>query len=635
MEKFLKRISSSLWIADGIALLGGVFYGCQLWSYTHSRLSVLDEGAYLYKGYLFATGQYNIYQDYGPWSNHMPLSFLIPGYVQRFFRPGLDVGRYFAVLVAVLIMLGFWLLVRRLGGRWWAAAAVWAFAWNPALVKMYSPALSQGLVACALIWTLVLVLGEGRSLWQIALGSFLAGIMVMIRINMIPILPLLSLYAFWQGGRKAGVVATLASGFTFLLGHALFWPDILQLWAYWLPREISPFLNDYRLPEGYQRFWDPQVSPESRLLSLLYSVRLHFTAVTGVLVTWLLWPRGDRWKRRSDFRAAVFLSALFLSFYLVHIWATLGNNYCVFCLPGYMAFFSPLGLILVVLSFTTWRQKLPAWYQLGLVVLIIGLCTGIGYASFEKIGAQLLEIQFPGIFLTFPRPSAGFHDLSKILSFRYGLKFADQRRVVSFVAGALAGILILFLALAVRLGCARLQKDKPDLVANRSPSFGYLTLVILLVGGSLLAPTLPLGGGKNAFDCPGGDTIRSYQAAGEHLAGTIPAGSRVYWMGSLSAVPLLYLPGVKIYPPQLNGDYSYYISGEADTLLRLGFWNRELNQRWLDEADYILVQDRFYEKWIERAERFPPLEELTPSPPTAPCLNRAQIHILKRKNDSP
>ena len=38
---------------------------------------------------------------------------------------------------------------------------------------------------------------------------------------------------------------------------------------------------------------------------------------------------------------------------------------------------------------------------------------------------------------------------------------------------------------------------------------------------------------------------------------TIPPGSRIYWFGQLSVVPLLYLPGVRIYPAQINGDYSF------------------------------------------------------------------------------
>ena len=123
------------WLAEILAGLAGVTYIVQAFIYAHTQFSVLDEGAYLVKGYLFATGQYTPFQDYGPWTNHMPLSFLIPGWVQAIFEPGLRTGRYFSIFLGIVLLLGLWWVTRRLGGRWWAAGAVWAIALNPALDK--------------------------------------------------------------------------------------------------------------------------------------------------------------------------------------------------------------------------------------------------------------------------------------------------------------------------------------------------------------------------------------------------------------------------------------------------------------------------------------------------------------------
>ena len=50
---------------------------------------VLDEGLYFEKGYLFAQGKYEPFEDYGPLTNHMPLSFMIPGWAQNIFGAGL------------------------------------------------------------------------------------------------------------------------------------------------------------------------------------------------------------------------------------------------------------------------------------------------------------------------------------------------------------------------------------------------------------------------------------------------------------------------------------------------------------------------------------------------------------------
>ena len=60
--------------------------------------------------------------------------------------------------------------------------------------------------------------------------------------------------------------------------------------------------------------------------------------------------------------------------------------------------------------------------------------------------------------------------------------------------------------------------------------------------------------------------------------------------GRLLAI-FLYMPDVKIYPPQMNHVHSYFIGGDSDTLLRHGRWNDELARQWLAEADYIMLQN--------------------------------------------
>ena len=97
----ISRITGTSWVAEALAIMGGILYAAQSWAYARTQLSILDEGAYLLKGYLFATGKYTPFQEYGPWSNHMPFSFLIPGYAQVIFGPGLRTGRYFAIALGL------------------------------------------------------------------------------------------------------------------------------------------------------------------------------------------------------------------------------------------------------------------------------------------------------------------------------------------------------------------------------------------------------------------------------------------------------------------------------------------------------------------------------------------------------
>jgi hypothetical protein len=448
--------------------------------------------------------------------------------------------------------------------------------------------------------------------------------MILVRINMLPVLPILCLYVLWERGIKTALVASLAGCLTLAAGHALFWPGILHLWAYWLPREITPFLDNFRLPQGYIRLWDPHITAMDRLLSVLQSIRLHFVAIVGVLSVWLFWPKRSEWKSRGAFRSAVFLSLLFIALTLLHAWATLAKNYCVYCLPGYVAFYSTIGFVLVVITFSVWHDSQPLWKQIVVVILILGISVGIGLAAFEDIGSQLLTLRFPGMLLD-PRGYSfiDFIPLEKILSRRFDLDFPDQRRLVPAVAGGLAGLLILgSTVLIYYLYRTRIKPQSPH-------SFAYWITIIFILVGFGLSPAKFLAGGKAAYDCEG-DTLESYKTAGNHLAQLIAPGSRVYWRGGLSVAPLLYVPNIRIYPPQINGDYSYYIGGDPDALLKFGFWNLELDRQWIQEADYVLVQESYYKEWKEIAGNLEGFEELTPSPPTVLCEPGTAIHIFKR-----
>ena len=124
----VKQLARLPWLAEGLAVFGGIIYSGQVWFYAHTQDSVLDEGLYLLKGYLFATGKYKPFQPYGPFTNKIPLAFLIPGYIQALFNPGLRTGRYFAIFLAVIFLVGVWIVAWRLGGKWWGVGAVFMIA---------------------------------------------------------------------------------------------------------------------------------------------------------------------------------------------------------------------------------------------------------------------------------------------------------------------------------------------------------------------------------------------------------------------------------------------------------------------------------------------------------------------------
>ena len=223
-----------------LALLGAAIYLVQAFIYAHTTTSRLDEGDYLYKGILFATGQYHPFELYGVWMDKAPLAFLIPGYTELIFGPGLRTGRYLAIFFGSLTLLGVWVAALRIShNKWLAVAAVWVLVLSPVVIFTYSEGISQATIACLLAWTLALALGEKRSIWELTLSGFLAGVTIMTRQNMIPVLPLLVAYIFWQHGWKPAIYSLLAGGGLLIFFHILYWPYIMQLWLIWLPKSLT------------------------------------------------------------------------------------------------------------------------------------------------------------------------------------------------------------------------------------------------------------------------------------------------------------------------------------------------------------------------------------------------------------
>jgi hypothetical protein len=627
LGNLLGFLQSNTWIADLFVILLVLVYVLISIQFAHNRESVLDEGAYLYKGFLYTTGKYRIYQDDGPWSNHMPLSFLVPGYVQLIFGPGLLSGRYFSIFLAVLVITGMVVLAKRWANTWWGPLIVLPFLLNPSIIKMYSIATSQVLAACMMVWALVFTLGSDRKKWQIAIGVILAALLGMTRINLLPLVFLLVPYIFWEHGRKAGYLSIFCVLFTLAIVHSIFFPGILKLWAYWLPRELSPFLDSWRLPEGYERIWDPVITGKQRFLSVLYTIRFHFTAIMVVLVCFFLWPKTGGWRSESARRASIFLSVVFAALSLVHLWATLFNNYCVFCLSSYLAFYWMTALLLIMTTFESLTRN-PPWYRTAIFILVmLGIFTALGFGAVEDIARPILDIRLPLHLTEFPSFASGFKKMDFILVVNHQVEFSTARLTVSTIFGFLVGF-GLFL-LTILIWWISRQYAKSTKSGKSKATYGYIAAVSFLAAGLLIAPTRFIGGGRGVYDCEP-DTIVTYREAGEHLNQVIEPGAQVYWRGGLSAVPLLYAPDVKIYPPQINAEYSFYLNGDPATLQRFGYWNRELAEDWLDQADYVLVEEQFMEGWLLESMREKDFQEVSATGQVVPCRGSSQIGIYRR-----
>lgn len=613
-NQLISKILAFPWLPELLAGLAGVLYLAQSLDFAFTQWSVVDEGNYAYKGWLFATGRYTPYQDYGPWTNHMPLSFLISGAAQLLFGPGLRTIRYFAVFLGCLFLLAMWLSSRRLAGRWAAAACLWFIALNPFPISDYSVGVAEGPVACILAWTLYFTLGEGRSTRELIAGSILAAVLVLTRENMGLILPFLVFYIFWEHGKKAGFLFTAIMAGIFLAVHALYWPGIVRIWATWAPKFVRASLGEWVYQGTGIRDEPPQSSLVKNLLVIFSSVRVNFLTIFGPLAVWLAWPK-DGFKDRAQFRQIVFLSVAFVVLYAAHAWASLTTNFCTFCLINYVTFFSPVGLLLFFAFLPGLRERrplFPAWLA-GCVILL--LVAGIAYSNYEKLGGMLAAIRVPRI------PNLGETvELWQVLANKFGLDFQDLRRLMPPVAGFLAGILIL------GTGYALTKLRNNDQFFSR-PLYALLSMA--LITGLVLSPT-PLLGALNESGRCDQDVVAQYESIGAQLAPHVPPGTRVYWRGDSSPAPLLYLPGIEIYPPQLNGFFSFRTHKDVEGVLRYGFWNKAIDAKWRAEADLVLIRESelpSLQTFLSR-QRF---EQVGATSPVFLCAPDTKILVFKRK----
>jgi hypothetical protein len=594
LKRHIKSLRSKAGIALAFALIGAVVYLAFSIHFANTQRSTIDEGLYLYKGYLFAKGIYHPFQVYGPRTEYSPLSYLIPGYIQLWFSPGLLTGRIFAVIVGILALCGLWATARKLAGPWWATMAVWAVALNPAIIRFYSFGLSQGLVTCLLMWMLFLALGRNRSVWQTGLSAVLAGLVLLTRQNMAPVLPILLVYIFWQFGWKQGLISTLASVSVVIVGNAIFWPGILMAWAPWLPASLTPFLDAWRQPGDVTPALNFLPNGITRLYTLLEGLRYHFVPLVGSLVGLVIWPARKSWKSEQEFRSGVFLAVLFFVLLGLHVWAGLGlggiNYGNAFTVNPYLAFFTYVGYLLTIAVFSNFQNHWSAARQIVLSMVIIVISTSVGYGSFLNTGDFLSHIRIPRIwsFITTGKVLPGV-PIWDYLANKYGIGLNTSQRMLPLLAGLLCGSLVLLIGFAIW----SFLKNKKVLHAY---SFGVIIAVVFLITGIIFSPTVALGGGFNQWEC-NMNVLKTYAQTGQFLASNLSPSDLVYWEGRNAVAVLLYVPNIAIFPQQLDDQWNFFHGGDSNALARLGFWNDELAKFWRDKANVIIIQQVDYIVW--------------------------------------
>jgi len=610
---FNKELPS--WLPLILAGVGAILYLIQAIIYAHTTVSSLDEGSYLIKGMFYLNGVYKPFEPYGPLTNKAPFAFLIPGIAEYLFGAGLRTGRYFSIFLGLLTIFGVWITARRWTNNWLAAFTVWIFALSPMIIKLHARAVSEVIIACILAWICVLVLDKERPLWQVILASALAAIAVFTRQNMAPILPFLILYTFWQHGKQKGLWAFAAGSFFFLAFHVFYWPRVMTIWAPWLPENLTPFLDPFRIPTDSVPIWDPNIDFWNRLNSFFQGLRYHFIPLLGGLFGLILLPPRADWRSAPAMRAAVFLAVSYFVLAAMHGWAAIASQYesysCVFCFSNYLGFFDPLGILFFVIAFAyAWNQNPNRVVKILSILVVLVVATGIGYSLFEQVGNGLLNLPIV------PRVRSGgigFVAIVDALTQGLDMPLVQVKRWISSSLGFLVGFAVLLASLFI---WKRAQRSNFTLTLVNS----------FLVAGFALSPVFHLG--ESRLDC-NTDIIRDHEELGSYLASIIPAGSLVYWDGGNAYTPMIYVPKARIFPPQINDGYTFHIGGDPDVLYYFSHWNAELDARWRAEADIFIIEAKRYANWKDflTPQEFQEFAKPTASPS---CNEGAELRIFQR-----
>lgn len=561
-------------LPDVLALIGILAYSVRSLFLAHFLCLNMDEGTYLMKGLLFIRGEYIPYQFYGPWSQKMPVSYYLFGVAEQIFGSGLRTGRYLAVGFAVLTVIGIWLLVRRLGGKWIGLLAVLYMLINRIGILFYVYAATQPFVACFGVWALYFALGGKQKNWQVAVGAAFAGLAAITRQNMLPFVALFILYVFWQYGRRTGLYALLSASVVFLLPHLIFWPNILSLWTL-LPRTLTPFLDPWRFPYDaslairhidsfdYQRdaFWE--------------GICYYFVPFFGVLASVFLSKPRRLWKKAEDYKTYVFLVAAWFVLLAVHFYASFFMNYGIYTFSNYVAFFQYIGIAVIAVSYRAWNLKAGVYKQTGLALFLASLFTVTFFVRARWIASFIAWIPFPRIKNHQIQP--GMTTLLSAIANKFKVPLDVLYRWLPVLSGILLMIVIVVLGwlLAKRL---------------KTVSSLPLAMVAVLILGFVFTPTAFLGQGHPELTCSF-DALAADETIGTAVAASIPSGSTIYWFPNMAPTPLLRLDHPVLFPPQLDDMFTFVNGGEDNLVLKFGFWNQSLVEHWMAESNYVIVID--------------------------------------------
>ena len=575
--------------------------------------TIMDEGSYGIKGLLFTSGKYKPFQDYGPWTNKMPLAFLFPGYIQQAFGHGLGVLRSASFIMMLAMMALLYATGKRIWNPYGGVLVLIFFCFNPAIDNFYSLANSQVYTALWLTISAYFVFGRSQNTVDLVLSNIAAVIAVLTRENVAPYLLLLNIFIVWKFGIRKSIPILVAGALVFVIGHWFFWPGILKIWAKWMPRPLTPFLDPFRYAGGGKVSWKlTGIKPDliATINSFMQGIASNFYALVGLVAL----PFVVNWKnftKNNGFKDLLFLCATLLVLNISHGFITLDDGSCIYCFPGYLSFYLPLGIMFTTLVLK-YVHELPRQKGIFFVLLASALFTTSNWFIYRQSLESLLYNKVPSLV-----SENGVQPLLFILQQNFGASPDFLKIYYPVILGLASFVFILYSIWVIT----------HSLLGNRKAH--ELVFNIMLVF-SLLAPPL-----ANVWmdwrpreDTCKADVLAAHQTVDAELKKVIPINSKVYWLGE-STTPFLTMD-VVLYPQQINDGFSFKVGSKDDVAEKYGFWNANISAKWADDADYLMIEERYLANPIIESFDLKKFKRIAKTSPLNPCDPTSRYFIYTR-----
>ena len=586
MEKISNRFVKFLPYVLAIFII--VVYVFQAVQYTHTIEPVMDEGTYLLKGKWYWEGTYHPFEENGPLTNKPPFAFYILGISQVLFKPGLASGRYFAVFLSILLLIGQWLTVKRLAGNWWATLSISLYLLSPAWIIYFSRAMTQVVTSLIIIWSLYFFLGKNRNQAQLIVGAILSAVIVMVRQNMLPFYILTLIYIIWENGWRKSAFPVFSSLLVFVGTNLIYWPQIYQyIWQPLLPGFFNNLVSSILhvdlltgnigqplLVYQYNSIYETQV--------FFDGIRYFFIPCMATLCSLiLLFPKALF--TNKEHRKTAYLAISFLILTCMHYAYALYENNVLYSFPAYFAFYLPIGVTLIPLTAKEWLKVESKTRQWILGITVVAASTGIGLSLYREIAPFFMNLNLPSIS---HHTLFGPYELWDVLLNRFHISMHTQEFIIPAIVGFLGGLLILLIARWIFAIVHRKEKQS---------TYGTILILVFFVLGYLLTPTFILAKNSSIAVIPDSNIPKEYEQTAQQLKTILPENALVYWDG-FTPILFLYLPELRIFPAQLNMEFYYRVNGDTTAIEEYGFWDDELAVRWMAEADVLVFSEETYQK---------------------------------------